>query len=233
MELLKFSKGNRKLNDLARFLNVPKTHVQGFDLPAGWTCPMANLCLSKANRKTGKITDGENCKIRCYASSIESVFTNARKAHWHNFDLLKNLDKNQMVELINASLYKHVEVIRIHASGDFFSKEYFNAWVEVAKQNPEITFFGYTKVLQYVSADKPENFKLVYSYGGKLDSKVTNEPVAYVVNSKEEGINRGLLVVCEENEADDYFAILAGKTFTNVLHGTQPAKNRAQNQSRN
>lgn len=224
MDKLKLSYGNSKLHKLAEYLGIGKKAVVSFDLPAGYTCPMANLCKSYANRETGKITDGKEMIFRCYAASGEAAFKNARLLRWHNFDLLKVLDLDGMVALIEGSLTNGIKVIRIHSSGDFFSLDYFNAWVRVAKNHPDISFFGYTKVLPYVSAVKPDNFKLVYSYGGKLDNEVKNEPVAYVVNTVIDAINRGLKVACLDNPSDDFDFVMGGRTFALALHGTQPAK---------
>lgn len=218
--LLKFSSGNRKLKALQKHLGVK---VYGFDLPAGWTCPAADICKSQADKITGKITDGKNCQFRCYAASCEARSTNARKAHWNNFDLLKSLSTDDMVKLITTSLPENAGVIRIHASGDFFTKQYFNAWVRVAESHPEIKFFGYTKVIQYVNSPKPENFKLVYSFGGKLDSKLSDEPTCYVVTDQSQADKMGVPVSCSENDWDDFHMIMDGKTFAITIHGTQPA----------
>lgn len=226
MDKLKLSYGNSKLHKLAEYLGIAKKSVVSFDLPAGYTCPMASLCKSYANRETGKITDGKDMIFRCYAASGEAAFKNARLLRWHNFDLLKVLDFDGMVSLIENSLTNKIEVVRIHSSGDFFSLDYFNAWVRVAKNHPEIKFFGYTKVLPYVSAVKPDNFKLVYSYGGKLDNDLKNEPVAYVVNTVTDAIAKGLKVACLDNPSDDYDYVMGGRTFALTLHGTQPAKAR-------
>jgi hypothetical protein len=129
-----------------------------------------------------------------------------------------------MVAEIENSLPADVRVIRIHSSGDFFSKKYFDAWVTVASNHPEIVFFGYTKVLAYVTASKPENFLLVYSFGGKFDKQVKNEPVAYVVNSIQDANKKGIPVSCLDNPADDFDFVTAGKSFALVLHGIQPKK---------
>jgi len=220
---LHFSKHNRKLNELAEHLGVRKSQVVGFDLPAGWTCPAADMCLSKANRETGKITDGDNCQFRCYAASIEAFSPSARSNHWDNFDALKGLDTQAMAQLISDNLPK-VKVVRIHASGDFFSKAYFMAWVEVAKMNPDIIFFGYTKMLPFLSIEMPDNMSIVYSHGGKFDALVNSEPVAYVVDTVADAIAQGLHPACVDNPSDDFDLIRAGKSFALALHGTQPAK---------
>mgnify|MGYP001302947553 CR=1 FL=1 len=221
MTTLKFSKYNSKLNKMAVELGLAKSAVLSLDLPAGYTCPMANLCLTYANKINGKITDGKEQIFRCYAASSESAFTNTRKLRWHNFDLLRKLDTKSMVELILNSIPKNAKIIRIHSSGDFFNESYFNAWVEVATLRQDITFFGYTKVLPYVKAFKPANFKLIYSFGGKLDAQLDDStPVCRVVSYSPKS-------ACIESSSDDYIKIMRGESFTLNLHGTQPAKAKA------
>jgi len=221
---LTYSIGNEKLLAMAKSLGLKANQVTSFDLPAGHTCPAADICQSFSNRDTGKITDGKNCQFRCYASSMEARYTATRKAHWRNFDALKNLSSEKMVELILATLPKETKIVRIHASGDFFSKRYFQAWVKVAEIRTDIQFFGYTKILPYVNSPKPDNFRLIYSFGGKMDSKVTCEPIAYVVKNIAEAIERGLHPACIDNPADDFQMIMNGRTFALCLHGTQPKR---------
>jgi hypothetical protein len=64
-EQIKFSFNNSKIKSTAKVLksrgivsNVKE--VVCFDLPAGWTCPKANLCKSKVNPDTGIKTDYGN-----------------------------------------------------------------------------------------------------------------------------------------------------------------------------
>lgn len=224
MHMLKFSHGNKKLKKMAVELGLTKRAVLGFDLPAGHSCPFANICLSKAHKVTGKITDGKNTIIRCYASSGEARSTNARKAHWYNYELIKGKTTNEIAQLILDSLPPYAKIIRIHSSGDFFAKYYFMAWVKVAQARPDLDFFGYTKAIQYVDFCKPDNFKLVYSYGGKLDHNLKNQPVAYVVKSRLQAVALEVPIACQTNMADDYTYIMQGISFANMLHGTQPAK---------
>ena len=54
---LKFKNANGKLKKMAQKLGVT---LKTFTLPAGYTCPGAKDCLAFADRKTGKITDGEH-----------------------------------------------------------------------------------------------------------------------------------------------------------------------------
>lgn len=222
---LTFSTGNTKILALSQALGLPSNQVTSFDLPAGHTCPAADMCYSFVDRNTGKLTDGENCKFRCYAASMEARYPASRRSHWRNFDTLKSCKTSEdMANLILSQLPNGIKIVRVHASGDFFSRKYFMAWVKVAQTRTDVQFFGYTKVLPYVKADKPDNFRLVYSHGGKMDSKVTCEPVAYVVKNIAEAIERGLHPACINSPADDYNLIMSGRTFALCLHGTQPAK---------
>src|SRR5437868_12909952 len=108
---LKFVVGNAKVGQFIALLN----------LPAGHSCPFAQDCLAKANRKTGHITDGKGITFRCYAASEEARYRNVRDSHWHNFNLLRAKRLDQMVGLILTSLPKGVQTIRLHSPGDFFN----------------------------------------------------------------------------------------------------------------
>lgn len=225
---VKFTNGNRKINELAKAKGLKKNQVYAFDLPAGWSCPMASICQSRADKITGKISDGKDCLFRCYAASSEAAFSSVRALRWNNFDALRHATLDDMVELILSGLPKFTKIVRIHSSGDFFSKNYFMAWVRVAELRPDITFFGYTKVLQYVQYDKPSNFMLQYSFGGKMDAIHKSEPVAYVVKSVDDAKNLGIRIACVDDPSDDFDFIMRGESFALLLHGTQPAKAKAQ-----
>lgn len=233
MRKLYFSYGNRKIEGIADLLGIPKKAVYCFDLPAGHTCPAADSCLSFANEITGKLTDGENCKFRCFAASNEAIFSDARRVRWDNFRMLRHLSCDKMVSLILESLPKGIKVLRIHSAGDYFTRRYFLAWVKVAQVRPDIIFFGYTKVLNYVQYAKPDNFYLVYSMGGKMDSKHTNEQYAKVVYSDKEAQDLGLPLACQVHHSDDYSHILSGQSFALLIHGTQPKGSKYGRNNRN
>ena len=212
---LSFAKGNAKL----------KNDTAIFSLPAGWTCPGAAMCLSKSNRITGKITDGKNCSFRCYAASSECLFPNIRKSRWANFEKLKKAKSIEAMEdLINLSLpRKGIKLCRIHASGDFFSQEYFDAWILVAARNPKIIFYTYTKALNFWLARKdsiPNNMKLVASRGGIYDNLIKEYGLRSitVVFSEEAAVVLGLPI-----DHDDKLAWKSNGDFAILLHGTQPA----------
>jgi hypothetical protein len=54
-------------------------------------------------------------------------------------------------------------VFRIHASGDFYNKEYFLKWIEIIKNNPDTKFYAYTRNHTLDLSDLPTNFIVYYS----------------------------------------------------------------------
>ncbi|MBE0573627.1 hypothetical protein IH575_01855 [Candidatus Dojkabacteria bacterium] len=222
VRMLTFVNGSSKIKGLAEYLSIARKHVWSFGIPAGYTCPKASLCQSYANPKTGKITDGKDCQFRCYAASLEARYPNSRKNHWDNYNNLLYTD--DIYRLIMRSIPKHAKIIRIHSSGDFYSKEYFLAWCEVARMRPDITFFGYTKVLDYVDYEKPKNFTLTYSMGGKDDHLYSGQPACKVVKSESAAARINIPVSCIAHKSDDYDYIMRKESFAIVIHGTQPKK---------
>ena len=224
--MLGFSKGNSKMNVLAGHLNLKKTEVLSFDLPAGWTCAKAGICKGFAHKVTGILT--QVGRVKCYAVKQENYLPTVRAFRWNNFNQLIacGKDTEKIVELILSSIPKTAKIIRVHSSGDYYSKEYFMAWVRVAYLRPDITFFGYSKHLDYVTFEnKPSNFKLVYSFGSLDDNRYNEKynfetlPTCFI--EEEFGqYNSDIRRVCAEH-ADgwqDYFQILAGESFVIPIH---------------
>jgi hypothetical protein len=212
--MLKFQKGNAKLDK----------RIHTFSLPAGHSCPGADICLTKADRHTGKIKDGANQQIRCFAASAEALYPSTRNARWHNFDLLKGLKTTaKMKTLILKSLPAKVEIIRVHVSGDFFNQAYFDAWLQVAIEKPDIIFYAYTKSIKYWMARKdqiPDNFRLTGSIGGKHDDFIRENNLKYaeILLSIDDAIEKGL-----EIDHDDSHAYDGDSSFALLVHGTQKA----------
>ena len=193
--------------------------VYAFDLPAGWSCPAADICLSKAHKKTGHITDGKDALFRCYAASLEAVYPAVRRLRWHNFDLLRNT--SDMHKLIVDSLPSNLEILRLHSSGDFFNKTYHRAWMQVAIENPSITFYGYTKRADLWVAGKaniPANMLFIQSHGGKLDHIQTGLSVSYVV-TEASGHD---FPVFSTDEQSELHILAGGGDFGLLIHGVQP-----------
>lgn len=218
MELLTFSHGNAKLGKGTLI----------FSLPAGKTCPGALFCLSFAVvGADGKrhIQDGPQTQFRCFAATSEAQYDGPFFARARNLQLVVDAIKaSTAVELINLSLQKarkkNSKLVRIHESGDFFSLAYLLAWIEVAKLNPDLKFYCYSKNLPlFVGLELPSNFYMTASYGGKFDSMIDAgmfTRYSKVVHNDEEADALGLEVDHDDSHCfgKDPFALL--------VHSTQP-----------
>ena len=224
--LLKFSDGksNAKLQQLGGRLYT-------FSLPSGYSCPFAKDCLSKAIKKDDgsfTIEDGKHTQFRCFSAHQEVLYPATRNQRQHNFDLLNSMKgTDEMVRLIKLSIPAKATIIRVHVGGDFYSKEYFRAWMMVAAEMPNITFYAYTKSIGYWVVLKdiiPANFKLNASKGGTHDHLIEKNNLKYaeVVYSEQEAIDKGL-----EIDHDDSHAFLKDKSFALLLHGVQPKGSKA------
>lgn len=212
-----FGEGNAKLGK----------EVATFSLPAGHTCPFALLCKSSADRITGKVTDGKHTQFRCFAASAEWN-KSVRNSRWTNFELVKRAKTVKAIAaLLETYLPEGYPFIRIHVSGDFFNEVYFLAWLEVARNNPGVTFYAYTKALPLWVKHKstiPGNLILTASRGGTHDSLIEKHGLrfAQVVFNERQAKKLGL-----EIDHDDSHAQQPGKSFALLLHGTQPAGSEA------
>lgn len=224
MKLLKFGRANSKLKGLEIKLNK---RVYQFDMLSGHTCPFASECFAKVEIVDGhrKVIDGPNMQFRCYSASQEAFYGNVYDARKYNTDLIKECIKEcvSVSAFITMSLPKNAEVIRIHSAGDFFLQSYFDAWVTVAKLNPNILFYAYTKALPFwvKRLDSiPSNLVLTASYGGKRDDLIGTYKLRYarVVKSVAEARKLGLKI-----DHNDLLAAKNGPSFGLLVHGLQAA----------
>ena len=215
--VLFFGTTNKKLS----YLNVTS-----FSLPAGYTCPFADICLSKFPRhgKKGDLKDyGE---VRCFAASTEAAYRTVRERRWRNFDLLKRKSADEIGDLISKSIKEHertkrgIQILRIHDSGDFFNQNYFDGWLQAAKERPDIIFYAYTKAIPFWKARKeqiPPNLRLIASRGGKADDQIEADfREATIVSGVEEAIEKNLNI-----DVNEFLAIFGEGDFALLLHGTQ------------
>ena len=211
--LLKFGRGNSKLDEA----------IFTFSLPAGHSCPFALECFAKADRETGKLTERKTTRFRCFAASEENFRREVRRSRWHNLSLLRRARTTEkMADLIDRSMSPFAGIVRVHVSGDYYSQAYFDSWLEVANRRPRALFYGYTKALPFWLARRdevPVNFVLTASYGGKFDHLIAEHGLrsARVVFSEEEAADLGL-----EIDHDDSHAMKPGRSFALLLHGPQP-----------
>jgi hypothetical protein len=228
--VLGFSKGNAKLE------------WPYFSLPAGYTCPFATVCKNFPAKWEGPIKGGKwkkpasweknvkpgpQAEIMCYAARAQGQYPGANVQAFKNLDLLKRMKtKEKMSNLIIKSIEYHglanTDILRIHEAGDFFSQDYFDAWIEVAKKMPQTLFYAYTVSLPYYMARKnslPKNFKVIASMDKHNEKFIMDNGLRYsrVVGTEEEARVLGLPI-----DVDDSIAWSSDDSFALVIHGSQP-----------
>ena len=244
--MLKYSDANAKLvklyfvEQLRRWLTDGRFtgEVVSLDLLSGWSCPFAEACLSKVHEIAGEFTkagnpkrqlrDGDKTEHRCFSASQEVIFPAVYDRRKSNYELLKDCKTvEEMVELLENTLPRNAGIVRQHVGGDFFNEMYFLAWLKMAKRNPSILFYAYTKSLNYW-VDNMElvnslpNVVLTASRGGRLDHMIAeyNLREAVVVFSEQQADELGL-----EIDHDDSHAArpdLRHQSFALLIHGVQP-----------
>lgn len=134
--------------------------------------------------KTGLMTcpNARHCVAGCYARSGAYVWDNVSQAFENRLSLSRTKGFEQVIVYhIDRLLKKHKDglvLIRVHDSGDFYSETYQLAWYAIAKvyqDEPRVQFYAYTKMVsqsEKLSQFKPNNFRLIYSYGGAEDSQI-------------------------------------------------------------
>ena len=142
--------GNSKLGKgVWTFSTLPGTaavtvDVNGTEYTAAGTCPC-------------------NCK-GCYAQTGFYRMPSVIQAN-----AVKTILSRDHADFVRRAIIAQIEaegirLVRIHASGDFFSAEYINTWREIVKASPDCLFWTYTKNSAAESAfDDLDNINIVKS----------------------------------------------------------------------
>jgi hypothetical protein len=191
-------KANAKLIKTAEEFNV---QIFNFSIPAG------------NDKKSGKITCpfAGSCFKLCYAKKGNYRFGNVQRGLTYRYETSK---QENFVELMNKELSKIKKdkqtYIRIHDSGDFYSPSYFQKWLQIARLNPSIRFYAYTKSHSFIRGIQlPENFDLIFSLGSTKDELIDQEKERHskIFYSSEEMEEQGYT-------DSSYFDLLATKWHT-------------------
>lgn len=131
---LRMSTGNKKIVDTLIF-----------NMPAG---------------KNG--TCGQTCQ-GCYALKASRLYPNVKVQREHNKYLFDNHKDTLLTLLLTQLHYSDLQVVRVHESGDFFSQEYLNFWIDIASLLPDKLFYAYTKTVN-LFGNVPDNFNIINSW---------------------------------------------------------------------
>ena len=123
-----------------------------WNIPAVYTCPFAT----------------EACITDCYARKAEIAYKQVLPARVENYLMSRRADfvelmTNEILKIARGTKKAHI-VVRIHESGDFYSKAYAEKWLQImenCKGDSRIKFIAYTKSFRYFDGVKlPKNFAL-------------------------------------------------------------------------
>jgi len=120
--------------------------IHAFDLPAVVSCP-----------------DSSTCFKTCYANKGTFIWKSAKNSNTYNYAIALNDIEYLQKELIKEIEKKNIKCIRIHSSGDFFSKEYFLMWCNIAKHFKDLKIFTYSKAPQINKLVIPSNLNIIKS----------------------------------------------------------------------
>lgn len=150
---------NSKLKKTSKLNNV---RVLNFGIPAyksvtgKVTCPFAGDCVKY-----------------CYARKGTFRWPNTVNAYERRLRIARSPD---FETLMNASItIENPHYVRIHDSGDYFSKKYIKRWFNIMKKHPNVRFYSYTNsvlLMKGMRDELPENFDVIFSTDGKQKEHV-------------------------------------------------------------
>lgn len=148
---------NAKLKKTSKLIGL---RVFNFGIPAfedangKRTCPFAGSCAKF-----------------CYAQKGAYSWSNVKPAFQFRYVATKS---NDFVDDMIAEIKKKkVDILRVHDSGDYYSREYIDKWMEIARRLPDVRFYSYTKSIPlFIGVDIPDNYDIIFSEGGTRDDMI-------------------------------------------------------------
>ena len=150
--------------------------VMNFSLPAYKTITGKTVCPF-----------AKDCIKYCYAQKGNYKYPSVIKGLNNRYELSKTAD---FIPKKNATIIlERPTHVRIHDSGDFYSPEYLQKWVDIATQNKDVIFYAYTKSIKFFinGLKLPKNLKIIFSEGSKTDNLINTakDRHARIFKSKE------------------------------------------------
>jgi hypothetical protein len=237
---MNFTKDWNNMKLFTQNSDLRKTGIFGWTLPAHWvklsdgskfnTCPNAGICAAF-----------------CYAKNGTYMFSNVKKVHLEKLELVL-FQREKWKSMINEELKLkkyNAKYIRIHDAGDFFDKQYALDWIEIAKNNKQCIFYSYTKEVSLFKSIEsiPQNFILIYSFGGKEDHLINRNIDRHsdVFPNHDEMVNAGYNDIAEDdkqaainvnfrvglyrNNIKHFIKKMGDKKFSEWQKGERPTKN--------
>ena len=110
----------------------------------------------------------------CYAKKGAYIWSNVQPAFEKRYQITKQDD---FVEQMTTEIAKKKpDYIRVHDSGDYYSKEYLRRWLQIAAIHPDIKFYSYTNCVEMLkSVELPDNYDIIYSDSGRQKDMINQK----------------------------------------------------------
>ena len=143
---------NSKLKKTSKALGL---RVFNFGIPA---------YKSASGRVTCAMAD--ECIMFCYAKKGAYIWSNVKPAFENRYQLSKTDD---FIDAMNNEIKrKKPDYVRVHDSGDYYSKAYLQKWIQIAIHNPDVKFYSYTNMVDMIlNTSLPSNYDIIFSDSGK------------------------------------------------------------------
>jgi len=163
---------NSKIKKTSKELGIK---LMNFGIPAyksasgKLTCPMADECIKF-----------------CYAKKGAYIWSNVKPAFEKRYQLSKT---DEFIGAIHTEIQrKKPDYVRVHDSGDYYSKKYLDKWIQIAKNNPDVRFYSYTNMVDMLlKAELPDNYDIIFSNSGKqkhlIDERKHRHTKIFSINS--------------------------------------------------
>lgn len=118
------------------------------------------------------------CIHGCYAQQGRYAMPVTKNAEERRLALTRS---PEFVDVISQELaQRHPRFVRLHDAGDFYNITYLKNWLTIMRAFPVIKFFAYTKAVPlFTNLALPENFRVVFSEGGRWDAAIDRDTVRH------------------------------------------------------
>tara|TARA_R110000824_G_scaffold30186_1_gene99657 strand:+ start:1426 stop:2040 length:615 start_codon:yes stop_codon:yes gene_type:complete len=152
---------------------------------------VVNFGIPAYKSNTGKVTCpfAGDCVKYCYARKGSFRWPNTINAYENRLSIARSDNFESMMN--SAIMLQNPHYVRVHDSGDYFSKKYIDRWFSIMRSNPNTRFYSYTNsvLLMKQYKDKlPDNFDVIFSTDGKQREHVdkSNDRHAVIFKTIEE-----------------------------------------------
>ena len=127
-----------------------------------------NFGIPAYKSATGRVICGmaDECIKFCYAKKGAYIWSNVQPAFEKRYQLSKTDD---FIDAMNNEIKrKKPDYVRVHDSGDYYSKAYLQKWIQIAIHNPDVKFYSYTNMVDMIlNTSLPSNYDIIFSDSGK------------------------------------------------------------------